>query len=103
MYNNGNSSKNVTGASVVDGSLDSADFPDNGLSGNKIDGGTISNFTSTCIDDNATSTAITIDASESVSLVSNLEFAGVAGSDRWIITDETDTGTGVVKMQAGFG
>ena len=76
---------------------------DNGLSGNKIDGGTISHFTSTGIDDNATSTAITIDASETVSLVSNLEFAGVAGSDRWIITDETDTGTGVVKMQAGFG
>ena len=39
---------------------------DNGLSGNKIDGGTISNFTSTGIDDNATSTAITIDASENV-------------------------------------
>ena len=39
---------------------------DNGLSGDKIDGGTISNFTSTGIDDNATSTAITIDASENV-------------------------------------
>jgi len=64
---------------------------------------TCDGFTSTGIDDNATSTAITIDASETVSLVSNLEFAGVAGSDRWIITDETDTGTGVVKMQAGFG
>ena len=43
---------------------------DNGLSGDKIDGGTISNFTSTGIDDNATSTAITIDASE------NVNFAG---------------------------
>ena len=41
---------------------------DNGLSGDKIDGGTISNFTSTGIDDNATSTAITIDASESVGI-----------------------------------
>ena len=49
MYNNGNSSKNVTGSSVVDGSLDSADFPDNGLSGDKIDGGIISNFQSTGI------------------------------------------------------
>jgi hypothetical protein len=34
----------------------------------KIDGGTITNFTSTGIDDNATSTAITIDASENVHL-----------------------------------
>ena len=32
----------------------------------KIDGGTITNFTSTGIDDNATSTAITIDASEKI-------------------------------------
>jgi len=39
---------------------------DNGLSGNKIDGGTISNFTSTGIDDNATSTAITINGNEDV-------------------------------------
>ena len=99
MYNNGNSSKNVTGSSVVDGTLENADYADNGLSGDKIDGGIISNFqstgiddrlptgkiltlsttgvdvdgaitcdgfTSTGIDDNATSTAITIDASESV-------------------------------------
>ena len=34
----------------------------------KIDGGTITNFTSTGIDDNATSTAITIDASENVGI-----------------------------------
>ena len=66
MYNNGNSSKNVTGASVVDGTMESADYPDNGLSGDKIDGGIISNFQSTGIDDNATSTAITIDANEKV-------------------------------------
>ena len=51
MYNNGNSSKNVTGASVVDGTMESADYPDNGLSGDKIDGGIISNFQSTGIDD----------------------------------------------------
>jgi len=43
MYNNGNSSKNVTGSSVVDGTMESADFPDNGLSADKIDGGTLSN------------------------------------------------------------
>ena len=34
----------------------------------KIDGGTITNFTSTGIDDNATSNAITIDASENVGI-----------------------------------
>jgi len=51
MYNNGNSSKNVTGASVVDGTLENADFADNQISGDKIDGGIISNFQSTGIDD----------------------------------------------------
>jgi hypothetical protein len=51
MYNNGNSSKNVTGSSVVDGTLENADYADNGLSGDKIDGGIISNFQSTGIDD----------------------------------------------------
>jgi hypothetical protein len=68
MYNSGNSSKNVTGSSVVDGTLENADYADNAISGDKIDGGTISNFTSTGIDDNATSTAITIDASENVGI-----------------------------------
>ena len=39
-------------------------LPDDGISGDDVNGGTISNFASTGIDDNATSTAITIDASE---------------------------------------
>jgi hypothetical protein len=51
MYNNGNSSKNVTGASVVDGTLENADYADNAISGDKVDGGIISNFQSTGIDD----------------------------------------------------
>ena len=38
------------------------------ISGDVIHGGTISNFASTGIDDNATSTAITIDSSENVSI-----------------------------------
>jgi hypothetical protein len=38
------------------------------LSGNVIDGGTISNFASTGIDDNATSTAITIDSNDNVGI-----------------------------------
>jgi hypothetical protein len=53
MYNNGNSSKNVTGASVVDGTLENADYADNAISGDKIDAGIISNFQSTGIDDRA--------------------------------------------------
>jgi len=43
-------------------------FPDNSISGDDIDGGTISNFASTGIDDNATSTAITIDSSQEVGI-----------------------------------
>jgi hypothetical protein len=61
MYNNGNSSKNVTGASVVDGTLENADFADNTISGDKIDAGIISNFQSTGIDDRlATSKVLTL-------------------------------------------
>jgi hypothetical protein len=94
MYNNGNSSKNVTGASIVDGTVTNADIDasaaiaqsklatlvitdaevaDNALSGDKIDAGIISNFQSTGIDDRlATSNAITIDASENVTLTEGL-------------------------------
>lgn len=41
-------------------------FTNDQISGNAVDGGTISNFASTGIDDNATSTAITIDANEQI-------------------------------------
>jgi len=43
-------------------------LPDDGISGDDVNGGTISNFASTGIDDNATSTAITIDASQRVGI-----------------------------------
>jgi ribosomal protein S6E (S10) len=43
-------------------------FGDNVISGDDIDGGTISNFASTGIDDNATSTAITVDSSQNVGI-----------------------------------
>ena len=67
MYNNGNSSKNVTGSSVVDGTLENADYADNGLSGDKIDGGIISNFQSTGIDDRLpTGKVLTLSDSESI-------------------------------------
>jgi len=62
-------SLNSVGASQIDAdAITDAKVADNALSGDKIDGGTISNFTSTGIDDNATSTAITIDASENVGI-----------------------------------
>jgi len=53
-------------------------FPDDGISGDDINGGTISNFTSTGIDDNATSTAVTLDASGNVTVGGTT--AGNAGS-----------------------
>jgi hypothetical protein len=67
MYNNGNSSKNVTGASVVDGTLENADFADNTISGDKIDAGIISNFQSTGIDDRLpTGKVLTLSDSDTV-------------------------------------
>jgi hypothetical protein len=58
-------------------------FPDDGISGDDINGGTISNFTSTGIDDNATSTAITIDSSQNVGIGTSspsTPLANVSGS-----------------------
>jgi hypothetical protein len=103
MYNSGNSSKNVTGASVVDGTLDNADYADNAISGNKIDGGTISNFQSTGIDDNAPSNAIVIDSSKRVIIgnpttiapaqANNLTIGNTGGS-RGLTIMSSRTGTG---------
>ena len=42
--------------------------PNDSISGDAINGGTISNFASTGIDDNASSTALTIDSSENVGI-----------------------------------
>jgi len=90
MYNTGNSSKNVTTTSIVDGTVSNADIDasaaiaqsklatlaitdsevaDNALSGNKIDGGTISTFQSTGIDDSA-STANNITITDSLTTLS---------------------------------
>ena len=63
----------------------------------KIDGGTITNFTSTGIDDNATSTAITIDSGENVELANALTVPStvhLTGSDHRIVTG-TDTGRAI--------
>ena len=55
-------------ASNIDLSGKTLTLSDNQISGDAIDGGTISNFASTGIDDNATSTAITIDSSQNVGI-----------------------------------
>jgi hypothetical protein len=88
MYNSGNSSKNVTGASIVDGTVETVDIADDavtadklantvntdiatGVSGSTTAGdalpkaggtmtGTIAGFESTGIDDNATGTKLTV-------------------------------------------
>jgi hypothetical protein len=71
----------VGSAQITDGAIADADisgsaaiasskisFADNGISGDKIDGGTISNFASTGIDDNAASTAMTISSTGNVGI-----------------------------------
>ena len=58
----------VVASDIASNAITDAKVADNALSGDKIDGGTISNFTSTGIDDNATSTAITIDSSENMGI-----------------------------------
>lgn len=47
-------------------------FANDSISGDDVDGGTISNFASTGIDDNATSTTVTIDSSNNVTLANKL-------------------------------
>ena len=72
----------VTSAKIADGAITNADVNNtaaiaqsklaaiaaDALSGNVIDGGTISNFASTGIDDNADALAVTIDSSEQVGI-----------------------------------
>jgi len=58
-------STGITSANIADGTIVDADVAD--VAASKLTG-TITNFTSTGIDDNATSTAITIDSSENVGI-----------------------------------
>jgi hypothetical protein len=121
MYNSGNSSKNVRGSNIIDGTVETVDIADDavtvdklanaintdiatGVSGSTTAGdalpkaggtmtGTIAGFTSTGIDDNATSTAITIDASENVALAGNMVLTN-ASSPQIELIDTTNTCTG---------
>ena len=63
-----NASASIAQSKLATLVITDSEVADNALSGNKIDGGTISNFASTGMDDNADATAITIDSSEQVGL-----------------------------------
>ena len=66
------------------------------LSGNMIDGGTISNFASTGIDDNADATAITIDSSEQV----GIQLATTPAAPLHVkVTGSSGTETEVVRFE----
>jgi hypothetical protein len=91
MYNSGNSSKNVTGASVVDGTLENADYADNGLSGDKIDGGIISNFQSTGIDDRLPTGKVLTLSDTNTQLSGSITFNGDTAADNAL--DDYEEGT----------
>jgi len=55
-----NASAEIAQSKLATLAITDSEVADNALSGNKIDGGTISNFASTGIDDNASSTALTL-------------------------------------------
>jgi hypothetical protein len=108
MYNNGNSSNNVTGASVVDGTMESADFPDNGLSADKIDGGTLSNVN---VDDTTAANIIAqVDDNEisgdkiDAGVISNFQSTGIddrAATGKALYTKGTDVGVGASSPISG--
>ncbi len=68
----------ASGAAIAQSKL--ATIASDALSGNMIDGGTISNFASTGIDDNGAATAITIDGSQNVSVPQKIFVGGATTS-----------------------
>jgi hypothetical protein len=81
----------VGASEITDGSIANADisgtaaisstkisFVSDSISGNAVDGGTISNFASTGIDDNAAATAMTIDSSGSIGVGTTSPVASAA-------------------------
>ena len=110
----------VSGGSISGTSIDmtgqTLTFDNDAISGDKVDGGTISNFASTGIDDNATSTQITVsDTSVSfgadVAVTGNLTVSGTLTSvnttnteiaDNSIVLNNGETGAGVTAGTAGI-
>ena len=91
-------------------------FDNDAISGDKIDGGTISDFASTGIDDNATSTQVTVaDAGVTfgadVTVTGDLTVNGTLTSinttnteisDNSIVLNNGETAAGVTARTAGF-
>ena len=111
----GNSAGTHTGSVNVSGAT--LTLANDQLSGDKIDGGTISNFASTGIDDNADQTVLTIGADESAAFAGAVTVAGdltVNGSvtsisstnttieDNNIVLNNGETGAGVTEGSAGI-
>ena len=110
----------ITGGSISGVDLDLAGsnlvFDDDSISGNKVHGGTISDFASTGIDDNATSTQITVSDTEvafgaDVSVTGNLTVSGTLTSvnttnteiaDNSIVLNKGETAAGVTAGTAGL-
>ena len=91
-------------------------FDNDAISGDKIDGGVISDFASTGIDDNATATQVVISDTEAtfnadVAITGNLTVSGTLTSvnttnttisDNSIVLNEGESGAGVTAGTAGF-
>ena len=79
-----------------------ATFADNSISGDDVDGGTISNFASTGIDDNASSTAMTIDSSQNIGVGTVSPTTKLHVNGNVIAKTDTDTtNTGNVTLDFG--
>ena len=119
------STMNTSDAQITGGSISATNvdltgqtiaLDDDQLSGDKIDGGSISNFASTGIDDNATATQVVVSDAEvsfgaDVSVAGNLTVSGTltsinttntAISDNSIVLNEGETGAGVTAGTAGL-
>lgn len=110
----------ITGGSIsgVDLNLEgsSLSFDDDSISGDKVHGGTISDFASTGIDDNASSTQITVSDAEvsfgaDVAVTGNLTVSGTLTSvnttnteiaDNSIVLNKGETAAGVTAGSAGL-
>lgn len=110
----------ITGGTVSGTAIDmtgqTLTFDNDAISGDKIDGGSISNFASTGIDDNATSVQVVVSDTEAafaadVTIAGNLTVSGELTSvnttnttitDNSIVLNQGETGAGVTAGSAGF-